>query len=90
MYAYICWVGGSDSIGCWSRSRAQSAAEPLMEAQNYDFELFELIILSKFDKQFPVEQFEATVSQSTVPSPPLLSYSSRSRAQTAAELRNMM
>ena len=35
------------------------------------FELFELILLLKSDKQFPVEQFEATVSQSTVPSPPL-------------------
>ena len=33
------------------------------------FELFELILLFKFDKQFPVEQFEATVSQSAVPSP---------------------
>ena len=30
---------------------------------------FELILLLKLDKQFPVEQFEATVSQSTVPSP---------------------
>ena len=36
-------------------------------------ELFELILLLKLDKQFPVEQFEATVSQSTVPSPPLIS-----------------
>ena len=35
------------------------------------FELFELILLLKEDKRFPVEQFEATVSQSTVPSPPL-------------------
>ena len=33
------------------------------------FELFDLILLLKLDKQFPVEQFEATVSQSTVPSP---------------------
>ena len=30
------------------------------------------LLLSKLDKQFPVEQFEATVSQSTVPSPPLI------------------
>ena len=35
------------------------------------FELFELILLLKLNKQFPVEQFEASVSQSTVPSPPL-------------------
>ena len=40
-------------------------------AQISQFEPFELILLLKFNKQFPVEQFEATVSQSTVPSPPL-------------------
>ena len=31
---------------------------------------FELILLSKFDNKFPVERFEAAVSQSTAPSPP--------------------
>ena len=40
-------------------------------AQIYQFELFEPILLLNKDKQFPVEQFEATVSQSTLPSPPL-------------------
>ena len=40
-------------------------------AQICQFEVFEPILLLKFDKRFPVEQFEATVSQSTVPSPPL-------------------
>ena len=35
------------------------------------FELFELILLLKLDGQFPVDQFEATGSQSTVPFPPL-------------------
>ena len=39
-------------------------------AQISQFELFELILLLKLDKHFPVEQFEATVSQSPVPSPP--------------------
>ena len=39
-------------------------------AQISQFELFELILFLKLDKQFPVEQFEATASQSTVPSPP--------------------
>ena len=34
-------------------------------------ELSELILSLKLDNQFPIEQFEATVSQSTVPSPPL-------------------
>ena len=33
------------------------------------FGVFELILLLKLDKQLPVERFEATVSQSTVPSP---------------------
>ena len=37
--------------------------------QIYQIELFKLILLLKLDKQLPVEQFEAAVSQSTVPSP---------------------
>ena len=40
-------------------------------AQICRFELFELLLLLKLDKQLPVAHFEATVSQSTVPSPPL-------------------
>ena len=40
-------------------------------AQISQFELFELFVLSKLDKEFPVEEFEATVSQSAVPSSPL-------------------
>ena len=39
-------------------------------AQIFQFELFELILLFNFDKQLPAEQFEAAVSQSTVPFPP--------------------
>ena len=39
--------------------------------QIYKLDVFELIILSKLDKQFSIERFEPTVSQSTVPSPPL-------------------
>ena len=38
-------------------------------AQIVRFELFELILLLKLDEQLPVEQFEPTVSQSTVPPP---------------------
>ena len=34
------------------------------------FELFELVLFLKLDKRFPVERFETTASQSTVPSPP--------------------
>ena len=42
-------------------------------AQISQFELFELILLLKSDKRFPVERFEAAASQSAVPSPPLRS-----------------
>ena len=38
-------------------------------AQICHFELFELVLLLKLDKLFPVEQFEAAASQSAVPSP---------------------
>ena len=44
--------------------------ETLIELKS-QFELFELILLSKLGRQFPVGQFEAMVSQSTVNSPPL-------------------
>ena len=42
------------------------------QAQISQFELFELFLLLKLDNQFSIEQFEPTVSQSTVssPSPP--------------------
>ena len=40
-------------------------------AQICQLELFEFILVLKLDKQFSIEQFEATVSQSTVSSPPL-------------------
>ena len=41
-------------------------------AQVFQFELFELSLLLKLGRQFPVEQFEATVSQSTVSCPHLV------------------
>ena len=41
----------------------------LSRAQIVQFELFELILLLRLDKQFSIEQFEPTVSQSTVPPP---------------------
>ena len=46
--------------------------ETLIELKFPNSSLFELILLLKLDKQFPVEQFEAAVSQSTAPSPPLI------------------
>ena len=45
--------------------------ETLIELKIVNFELFEFILLLELDKQFPVEQSEATVSQSTVPFPPV-------------------
>ena len=51
--------------------RGMLLLETLIRAQISQFEPFELILLLKLDKQFPVEQFEAAMSQSTVPSPPL-------------------
>ena len=41
-------------------------------AQICQCELFELFLLLTLDKHFPVERFEVTVSQSAVPSPPLI------------------
>ena len=59
-------------------------------AQISQFKLFKLILLLKLDKLFPVEQFEETVSQSTVPSHPsysILCYvKSSSRAKVHAGL----
>ena len=52
--------GGGDTVGSPRRARISQ------------FELFELILLSKLDRRYPVEQLEATVSQSTVPSPLLI------------------
>ena len=46
-------------------------------AQLAQFDLFELVLLLKSDKQLPVEQFEAAVAQSTVPSPPLMQIAAR-------------
>ena len=51
--------GGDDTVGDPYRDEISQ------------FELFELVLLLKLDNQFSVEQFEATGSQSTVPSPPL-------------------
>ena len=56
-------------------------------AQLSQFELFELILLLKLDKQFPVEQFEATVSQSKVPSPSLSLPVSRPHAAQSLGLK---
>ena len=51
--------------------RGDDAVGSPHRAQIVSFELFELVLLLESDKQFPVEQFEATVSQPTVSFPPL-------------------
>ena len=58
---YLAAIGrGDDSVGNPNRG----------QTYQYEYELFEIIPVFNLDKQFPVEQFEPTVSQSTVPSPP--------------------
>ena len=62
------WFGrGDDTVGNPHRARISQ------------FDFFELILLLKLDKQLPVERFEATGSQSTVPSPPLSDRACRGR-----------
>ena len=46
--------------------RGDDTVENPHRAQICQFELFELLLLLKLHRQLPVEQFEATVSQSTV------------------------
>ena len=54
-------------------------------AQIVQFELFKPFLLLKLDELFPVEQFEATVSQSAVPSTPLNLWNTANSRQTEAE-----
>ena len=53
----------------WAEKFTAGAFHP-HRAQIYKLYMFDLILLLKLDQQFPVEQFEATLSQSTVPSLP--------------------
>ena len=50
--------------------RGDDAVGNPQRAQIVQFELFELTLSLKLDRQLSIEQFEATVSQSAVPSPP--------------------
>ena len=63
---------GGCSIGWTLIGRGDDTVGNPRRAQIDQCELLELVLLLKLDKQFPVEQFEVTVSQSTVPSPPLI------------------
>ena len=74
MYMYIIYtymyIGLPHGVAQWGGAWDDTVGKP-HRAQISRFEFFELILLLKLDKQFPVEQFESTVSQSTVPSPTL-------------------
>ena len=61
---------GDDTVG--DPHRARNYKVEAFRAQISRFELFELILLLRLVKRLPVERFEATVSQSTVPLPPLI------------------
>ena len=50
----------------WYSDGGTTRLESFVELKVFIFQLFELVLLLKLDKQFHVEQFEATVSQSTV------------------------
>ena len=56
----------------YNLGRGDDAVGNPHRAQISQFELFDLTPLLKLDKQFSVERFEPTVSQSTVSSPPLM------------------
>ena len=58
---------GADGIADRCIGRRDDTVGNPHRAQICQFELFELVLLSKSDKQLPVVQFEATASQSTVP-----------------------
>ena len=59
--------------------------ETLIELKFLNSCFFELVLLLRFDRQFPVELFEATVSQSTVASPPsLVLFAWRDQTQVGA------
>ena len=56
--AWASFRNGDDTVGNPQRARISR------------FELFEIVLLLTLDQLFPVEQFEATASRSTVPCPP--------------------
>ena len=56
----------------WKPSSSSNLSIRALRARISRFELFEFIPLLKLDNGVSIEQFEPTVSQSTVPSPPLL------------------
>ena len=58
---HVAGCGGTPTIG-----RGDDTVGNPPRAQISQFELFELILLLNLDKHFSIEQFEPTLSQSTV------------------------
>ena len=81
LYTYICiyiyiyiytHIGGQGRTAqkvAASFGRGDDTVGDPHRGQIYQFELFQLILSLKLYKRLPVQRFEATVSQSTVPSP---------------------
>ena len=67
------WRDGSCAdLGAQCFGRGDDTVGNPHRAQISQFQLFEFSLLLKLDKRFSIEQFEPTVSQSIVSSPPLL------------------
>ena len=64
-------IGLPGALRCQGSEGTDNAVANPRRAQSYKFELFELVLLLRLGKRFPVEPFEASVSRSTAPSPPL-------------------
>ena len=86
--------GTTSGIGHWAPGQTEpdiareddTVGNPHRDrARIYKLEVFELILLLKFDKQFPVEEFAAAVSQSAVPTPPLKTRAGQFDVQEGAE-----
>ena len=82
IYIYIYYITAGEAVSFhrkggwygWKPSSSSNFSFELFEL-NFSIRVFELILLLKLDKRFPVEQFEATVaSQSAAPSTPLRSF----------------
>ena len=71
LYIYIYMIGGQRVAYLLVLGRGDDAVGNPRRAQVSQFQLFELILLLRSAKQFPVEQIEAIVSQSAAPTPPL-------------------
>ena len=68
---YYVMLQGAGASSSEEVGRGDDTVGNPLRARIYRFELVELVLFLKLDEQLRVEPLEATVSQSTVPSPPL-------------------